>query len=241
MIFFCEGENLILGFSKRLRLSKEPLHFKFPRRSITALIGPNGGGKSTLLRAILGESVLHSGSIYVNGIPLSRLNAQGLSKEVAFVPQEHTYPGHLHLRDLLKLAFLPAMGMWRRLPETSLMNIEEMLENLRLKSLADRPLARLSTGERQRAFLARALLQRPKILLLDEPTNHLDPGGVKAFWTLLLEAREKSHFEVILSTHDLEFVKSHCQFYLAIREGIRVSSGVVAELTESQLSALYPH
>ena len=83
----------------------------------------------------------------------------------------------------------------------------------------------ISSGERQKAFLARAVLQNPKVLFLDEPTNHLDPFAVESFWTNLLSARRKNSFEVLVTTHDLEFIRAHADWVYALSQGKPVFDG----------------
>jgi len=183
---------------------------EFPRGKLIALIGRNGAGKTTLLRALLGEPVLSTGKLSLPG--------------VAFVPQEHLYPPDLVVRGLLGLAFLPKLGWFRHLQPQDCAAIEEALVGFGLVPLADRSLKALSSGERQRVFLARAVLQQPKVLLLDEPTNHLDPAAVRGFWELLLEKRRGASFDVVASTHDLAFVQGHADWVCGLEKGRAVFS-----------------
>ncbi len=216
---FLEVKSAILSYGKEPQ-TPEPLSFSLPGGAITALIGRNGSGKTTLLRAVLGERVLVSGDIVLaDGMSVRSLKPGDFARAVAFVPQEHVYPADLRLRDLLALAFLPRLGMFGRPTAAHLAEVEGMLASFALTPLAARPLKALSTGERQRAFLARALLQRPRLLLLDEPTNHLDPAAVAAFWESLLERRAAQSFDVLVSTHDLGFVKRHCGWLCALSGG----------------------
>ena len=224
---FCRGENLRLGHSKKLEVTSQPLSFAFPKSALTALVGANGAGKTTLLKAIAGEDVLLDGSIWLadEKRALNQLDPQTLAQTVAVVPQEHVFPADLLVIDLLRLAALPKVGIFGKLPARVDPEIVEIIAALNLSALALRPLRRLSTGERQRAFLARALLQHPKILVLDEPTNHLDPGGIFSFWNLLEEQRRKRQIEVIVTTHDLAFVQQFAQWVLAIKSGRVVYEG----------------
>lgn len=228
-------ESFVSADDARLAFSDAKLAFAFPRGAITALIGHNGAGKTTLLRAILGEPVLRSGDIFIGPDCRSvrTMRPADFAREIAFVPQEHVYPPDLRLRDMLALALLPRLGMFgRRTPEHDA-EIERVIASFALEKLADRPLRRVSTGERQRAFLARALLQRPRLLLLDEPTNHLDPAAVAAFWETLLTKREELGFDVLASTHDLAFVEKHCAWVAALKNGALVYSGETSALWSS--------
>ncbi|MBY0370560.1 ATP-binding cassette domain-containing protein, partial [bacterium] len=192
--------------------SLPPLDFKLEGTGICALLGRNGAGKSTLLKALVREGVqLRSGTLTLLG--RSHSDTDG----VAYVPQEAAYPPHLRLEDALALAFLPTLGWFKRLSAEQKEARSRVLEEMELADLRNRPLGALSSGERQRAFLARALLQRPKVLLLDEPTNHLDPEGREAFWEALARSCTAGH--ALVSTHDLTFAKGHAQEICAFGEG----------------------
>jgi len=231
---FCQGTEVILGHGRRV-ITPQGLNFEFPSGKATALIGPNGSGKTTLLRALTGDPCLKSGDIWLgkDRASLRTLGLRGLSKLAAVVPQEHRYPKHLLLEEALRLAFLPEAGLLGKLPLADSEPIVEACKQFRLSSLTKRTLGELSTGERQRAFLARAFLQHSQVLLLDEPTNHLDPGGRAQFWNALVTIRKKSSVDVIISTHDLEFVKQHCEWVCALKSGQIVYSGPSTAYWES--------
>lgn len=235
---YCIGSRLVLGHGQAA-LTRHPFSFIFPRGALTAVVGPNGAGKTTLLRAILGEEALLSGAIRLFSlqIDVKQLLPKELARYVAFVPQEHSFPPDATLNQLLQLAYLPRMGLFGRLPAESDREICELLSLFSLEKLQHRPLKSLSTGERQKAFLGRALLQRPRLLILDEPTNHLDPGAVHAFWTLLLSRREKCPLDILVSTHDLSFVRAHCEWVCALKEGELFFNGPNHEFFEAQRPA----
>ncbi len=206
-------QSLVLGHGK------QPLHaalnLAFTRSGVTALIGKNGTGKSTFLKALLGESVLLSGGILLFDRPAQQVES------VAYVAQEPQYPGQLLLKDALHLAFLKDLGWIGRLTNAQRREAEEFSVMFNLGPLQDRPLARLSPGERQRAFLAQALLQKPRLLLLDEPTNHLDPEARYFFWSALEGVLAQRPCEVLVSTHDLDFARKRANAICAFRrEGL---------------------
>jgi iron complex transport system ATP-binding protein len=148
-----------------------------------------------------------------------------LANQIAFVAQEQQLPGHLRLTDMLSLAFLPALGWFGRLQAEDRERISRMLSVFGMSALADKPVGGMSTGERQRAALARALLQRPRLLLLDEPTNHLDPEAKHRFWETLLAGVREGGCDVIVSSHDLERVRRHARWICALADGQIVYSG----------------
>ena len=219
--YFCRIVDAMIGFNSKRPLNSTPLCLELPETSITAVLGCNGSGKSTLLRAILGEDVLLSGSVYFrdNFTPMDQWPLSELSKTVAYLPQEHAYSAGMRVNDLFNLTA----------PNASLSELRELLEKMSLEPLRDSQLGKISTGERQRVFLARAFLQKPKMLLLDEPTNHLDPKGREQFWTALLHENKNSCMQTILSTHDLQFVKMHCEWVIAMKNGAVLYSGPASD------------
>jgi len=238
---FCQAREVTLGY-RRDRLLGNPLSFRLPTGKAVALLGPNGAGKTTLLKALMGERVLQSGELTYRGFSAAvhRLSPRALADFLAIVPQEHDYPSHLPLVEFLKLAYLPRVGLLGKLPASDSPEIAALLDAFGLHPLSHRPLGELSTGERQRAFLARALLQQPKVLLLDEPTNHLDPGAVFTFWQLLAQARLRHGFDVVISTHDLEFARRHCDWVLALKQGAIFYAGEAADFwSADHLHALF--
>lgn len=232
--WFCRGRDVTLGHDEQA-ITSRPFSFSLPRGSLTAVLGPNGSGKTTLLKAMLGEPGLLSGGLFLLGSSISahRLRPKELSRWVAFVPQEHVFASDSTLDSLLKLAYLPRMGLFGGLPDEAADEIEMLTDVFSLSHLRNRMLKSLSTGERQKSFLGRALLQKPKLLVLDEPTNHLDPGAVFSFWDLLLQRRKNDSFEILISTHDLDFAATHADWVLALKEGNLHYCGPCSEFMRS--------
>ncbi len=195
------------------QVTPEPLCVQFHQPGITALVGKNGAGKSTFLNALLGNPVVQSGSIFLGGLPLTRFD------RLAYVPQEPTFPPGLLLEDSLAIAFLKKQGWFGTLTPIQREARDHALLQFGLEDLRRRPLGKLSPGQRQRAFLARAFLQEPEILLLDEPTNHLDPEARHFFWSALQGIISLNACRVLVSTHDLSFVKAKASWVCALESG----------------------
>lgn len=159
-----------------------------------ALIGANGSGKTTLLKALAGIDGAGS-KTHVDGELLERVPPARRAKLLAFLPASRDVRWPIPVRDVI------ALGLNR--PEPS--RVDQLLDRLRLTDLAERPIDRLSTGERARALLARALAERPRLLLLDEPLSNLDPAWVLRTLDLLDEVASAGT-GIALALHDLSLL-----------------------------------
>lgn len=231
---FCTGNAVLL--KRKTPLSKNAFSFSLPTTAtLVALVGRNGAGKTTLLHAILGEPYLAAGEIHLlqNALPTQKMHAKDISQIVAFVPQEHSYPSHFSGLELLRFALLSKSGIFSAPPSENHPTILELVENLELGGILRKTLSQMSSGERQKMFLASALIKSPRILLLDEPTNHLDPAATHAFWRTLSQNASGRH--VILSTHDLGFIASSCDYVVVLEGGTLSFAGSKTEFFEKEI------
>ncbi|WP_434361289.1 ABC transporter ATP-binding protein [Parasalinivibrio latis] len=176
--------------------------FSVEQGECVAVIGPNGCGKSSLLKTIIGEYQTVSGQLYINGSATSQLHQRQIAKMVAVVAQ------HEHADPRLSVCEYVWLG---RIPHTFCCNnkqhqesVEQALEDVGLSDSGHRLIGSLSGGEQQRANIARAFAQEPKLLLLDEPTNHLDPLARLE----LLELIKRKGITSVAVLHDLPLVAS---------------------------------
>jgi iron complex transport system ATP-binding protein len=158
---------------------------------LVALVGPNGGGKTSLLRA-LARIESASGAVAIDGEDLDLAPIARRRQLLSFLPASRDMTWPIAVRDVI------ALGLDR--PDDD--RIQELIGLLELEPLADRPVNRLSTGERARVLFARALVGNPNILLLDEPLSNLDPYWVLRFLSIL-EAIAQSGQAVLVALHDL--------------------------------------
>jgi sulfate/thiosulfate transport system ATP-binding protein len=166
--------------------------------SLTALLGPSGGGKSTLLRVIAGLEQPDSGQVVISGVDATRLAPQ--QRNVGFVFQH--YAAFKHLSVYRNIAFGLEI---RKRPKAEIRErVQELLELVHLEQLADRYPAQLSGGQRQRMALARALAVQPRVLLLDEPFGALDAQVRKELRTWLRRLHDEVHVTTVFVTHDQE-------------------------------------
>lgn len=205
-------ENVTLAYESK-QVTPEPLSFSVSHPGICVLLGKNGAGKSSVLKAVLGEPVCSKGTVSLFGAP-----ARDCTR-IAYVPQDPVYPAHLKMEDALAIAFLPEIGWWGKRLSEHTDRMEEAILQFGLGEMRGRRLGALTPGERQRTFLARALLQNPRVCLLDEPTNHLDPEARYFFWAALQGAVSVSGTRVLVSTHDLDFARGKASWICAFSQG----------------------
>ena len=201
-------ENLTLGYEERTLLEGVTTHFSCG--ALTALIGRNGTGKSTLLRAIAGLGEVAHGTIRLADEPLTEIRPEELARRIAFVTTERVRIANLRCRDVVALGRAPYTNWIGRMQEQDREAVEKALAAVGMADYADRTLDRMSDGECQRIMIARALAQATPIMLLDEPTSFLDLPNRYELVRLL---RRLAHDEgkcILFSTHELEIATALC-------------------------------
>lgn len=161
---------------------------------MVAVVGPNGGGKTSLLRA-LARVERAGGRVDIDGENLDQTPEARRRQLLAFLPASRDIGWPISVRDVI------ALGLTRRDPD----RISELLASFELEPLANRPVDRLSTGERARVLMARALAARPKLLLLDEPLSNLDPYWVLRFLDLFRDCASKGQM-LLVALHDISLI-----------------------------------
>ncbi len=189
-----------------------PIDLHLPRGIISCLLGPSGSGKSTFLRVIAGLLRPDSGRVLIDGIDVYGKEGRRVLKRVSFLPQDDLLIEELTVYENLKLA-LKAWGFKGNV-DKAILNVAEALE---LRHLLDVRPARLSGGERRKAFLAIALVKPHDYLLLDEPSNSLDLKSTETLKAVLKEEVERG-IGVILATHDIRLIDM-CDLIAELRCG----------------------
>ena len=197
---------------------------------VSAVIGPSGGGKSTLLRLLNRLDEPDSGQIVRRGKPLHSYQVRQLRRKVAFMPQQTTvFAGSLKENLLLTQTFCKPGPT-----DVSQHSLNDVLEKVGLSSrLLERPAADLSGGERQRLALARLLLAEPEVLLLDEPASALDPPAREQL-AAFLRHLVATGLTVIFSSHDIAFVRRVADNFLFLTSAQISVAGKIAELEQVQ-------
>src|SRR5436190_13097804 len=191
---------------------------------ILAILGPNGSGKSTLIKILLGH-LRASGSIQWQGRSLHEWSPKTLARRIAYLPQSPTYDPAHSVRDHLRLGRAP---YWKILGLESQHDIDVVLNIAKLLDLSDllhRPIDQLSGGQRQRVFLARCLIQEPRVLLLDEPSTHLDLHHQVDLLKLLRQLAKEQQLAVILASHDINLSAAFADQLILLNNGAIAASG----------------
>lgn len=204
------------------------------------IIGPNGGGKTTLLKIILGLLHGYAGNVSVLGRSPDDVRRAG--NLVGYVPQQHEFHRNfpLSVRQVVAMGLLGGIGLFGRPSRESRQYVDHLIKQVGISKLADRPIGDLSGGEQQRAFIARALAPRPGILLLDEPTVGIDLAGQRRFAQLIHDLHEQLKLTVLVVSHDHRSLSAGCGKIVMINRRVHFHDspdGLTAEL----LHELFEH
>ena len=175
----------------------DDVSFTVNQGDFLGIIGPNGAGKSTLFAAMLGLNPKYKGTIKFFGTDIRK--SKNYLKEIGYVPQkpifEKNFPATVN--DVVK------MGLQKESDENK---IDEILQQLWIHELSEKKIGELSGGQQQRVFIAKALVNNPKVLILDEPVTGIDQQSIDLFYSILKELNSKQNITIIWSSHDLDAV-----------------------------------
>ena len=215
-------------------------------RGITAIIGPSGTGKSTLIRCINRLVEPTAGSISFEQQDLVRLDRASLRRarrHIGMVFQEYNLVERLTVMENLltgRLGYVSAWNAWRRkYPQEDIDRAFDLLEIVGLRGLENQRADSLSGGQRQRVGIARAVMQSPRLLLADEPTSSLDPKTSVEIMQLLVSISEKYSIPVVINMHDVDLAKRFASRIVGMSNGAIIYDGKPADLTDSVLKSIY--
>lgn len=231
------AHHLTIGYGDKMVASG--LSLGCAAGTVTCLLGPNGVGKTTLFKTLLGLLPALSGNVAVGGDNLATLTRREIARRIAYVPQAHVTEFAYTVIDLVvmgRTAYLGAFGKPRPIDYDKALAALGMLG---IADLAEREITRISGGQRQLAFIARALAQESRIIFMDEPTASLDLGNrVRVLRTVRALAQEG--LAIVLSTHEPEHAFEIADRVAVLGHGSRFITGEVqAVLTADVLSRLY--
>lgn len=237
------GKNLSLGYSKG-KVRKEvlsKLNFELLTGEMTCLLGPNGVGKSTLVKAILGQLKPFIGEVLLNEKPISTYSNEALARELSVVLTEPFLPANMTVGQLVAMGRIPHTNWTGKLSESDREIVQKALSATKIEYLRDERLSEISDGQRQKALIARALAQDGKVMVLDEPTAHLDLVNRYEIMHLLQEISKSQGKSILVVTHDLEIALETADRFWLMNCGTPLVSGLPEDLVISgEINQLLP-
>ena len=215
------------------RLTLENVSFQVPRGVSGCIVGPNGGGKSTLLKLLLGLLTPSAGSCRIFG------TAPAAAREkIGYMPQYHKLDAAFPV-SVLEVALMGRLkkNFWGRYSKADRVAALEALDEMGIADLAERSFSALSGGQRQRVLIARALAGEPELLLLDEPTANIDPGAEEQFHGALECLRKR--MTVLTVSHDLGFVSRGNDLVICVNHFVSLHQAEA--FTADTANAVYHH
>jgi iron complex transport system ATP-binding protein len=225
-----EVRALAFGFPGRT--VGRDVSFTLAAGDVMCVLGPNGGGKTTLFRTVLGLIEKHSGSIELEANSLENLSRGEIARRIGYVPQGHSAYFAFTVREFVLMGRTAHLGAFASPAKKDVLVAERSLESLGIAHLADQPVTEISGGERQLALVARALAQEPRLLVLDEPTASLDFGNqVRVLERMSALAR--SGIAVLFSSHDPDHAFLCASRALLLAEGRVLEAGAPRDVIRS--------
>lgn len=230
-----ETRNLTVNLGGRDVLKSVSVAFETGR--MHAVLGPNGCGKTTLVRALSGSLKPASGEAFLHGQPIRSLSAAKIARTMAVVWQGGQVTGDLTVKRLISYGRYTHVPWWKQGLRSGDPAVERAMELTGVSGMAERRVASLSGGERQRVWIATALAQDPSILVLDEPTTYLDIAHQLDVLELVRSLNEKSGITVVTVLHDLGHAARFCDRILVLGDGqVRADGPPESALSEEQIS-----
>jgi iron complex transport system ATP-binding protein len=232
-------ENLAGGYGDKNILNN--INVEVKSGEFFGILGPNGCGKTTLLKMISGLLKPDEGNVIIDGKKLSDYTMKELARLMAVLPQLNSQAFNYKVKDTVALGrYAHQTGLFKSINEKDEEIVDSVMRQTGIHQYSDRYLNELSGGERQRVFLAQALAQEPKVLLLDEPTNHLDLSHQKELLDYLKRATKETGLTVISIFHDLNLAGLYCDRLLLMEEGsVSIVEHPEEVLKEDRVSSVY--
>ena len=208
--------------------------FTMGKGRMVGLIGPNGCGKSTMMKCICGIHGITSGSVSIDGADVESMHSSDLAKVVATVPAEPGQTFGMTVMDMVMLGRYPFVDrIWWETKEDE-RAVREALRTFGLDDLRRKQVSLCSSGERQRALIAKAYVQEPKLMLVDEPTSHLDMK-YKLDVMEYLQSMARSDMTVMVAEHDISLMARYCDTCIIMKNGRIVTIGDPKEVVTADL------
>ncbi|WP_369254081.1 ABC transporter ATP-binding protein [Geodermatophilus amargosae] len=232
------AEELVLGYGERTVI--EDLDLVLPAGRMTAIVGANACGKSTLLRSMSRLLTPRAGRVLLDGRAVHHLPAKELARTLGLLPQSPLAPEGITVADLVGRGRHPHQRVFSRWSREDDVAVASALEATQTTDLAERPVDELSGGQRQRVWIAMALAQQTDLLLLDEPTTFLDVAHQVEVLDLLTDLNRTRGTTIVMVLHDLNLAARYADHLVALAAGrVHAAGDPAAVLTEENVRAVF--
>ena len=201
-------KNLTYKYSEKDVL--DSISLSVGKGEIIGILGPNGCGKTTLLKNLNRNLSPHNGSVFVNDFNLEDITKKEIAKIIAVVPQTNEIRFSFTVREIVSMGRIPFQDLFSGNSLEDEKIIEKAMSQTGILEYADKSISTMSGGERQRAIIARAIAQTPEIILMDEPTLHLDINMQFEVLDLIEKLSKENNLTVVIVSHDLPMVARYC-------------------------------
>lgn len=226
-------ENLAVAYEDNLVV--DDLDMQIPQGKITTIIGPNGCGKSTVLKAVGRILKPKGGMVYLNGDDIRNLSTKEVAQKMAILPQSPQAPAGLTVGELVAYGRFPHQRGFGKLKPEDREIVRWALAVTKLTELETTAVDNLSGGQRQRVWIAMALAQQTDLILLDEPTTYLDMAYQLEVLELLYKLNREQECTIVMVLHDLNLAARFADYMIAIRGGDIISHGPPAEVMTAEV------
>jgi len=226
-------KNLAVAYDDNLIF--DDLELQIPRGKITAIIGPNGCGKSTVLKAVGRILKPKTGMVYLNGEDIHSLSTREIARKMAILPQSPQAPAGLIVGELVAYGRFPHQRGFGKLKPEDKKIIAWALKVTKLTGFETTAVDSLSGGQRQRVWIAMALVQQTDLILLDEPTTYLDLSYQLEVLELLYRLNREQNCTIVMVLHDLNLAARFADYMVAIRSGDIIRHGTPEEVVTAEV------
>lgn len=232
-----EARNISLSIHGQAVLDK--ITFQLRKGDYAALIGPNGGGKTTLIRVLLGLQKPDSGEVRLFGVFQKQFDAWG---RIGYVPQrvsqvDVNFPASVE--EVVMMGRTVKRGLFGKVRQVDRERVEEAMRKMDVVHLRNKLIGQLSGGQRQRVMIARALASEPEVLILDEPNTGVDMVSQQRFYGLLRELNQKEHLTILFITHDVGVIADDIGRLFTVNQHLLTCNNPKEALSCAEMSRLY--
>lgn len=228
MVNILEVKDVSFQYSGRTVI--EDINLQVRPGEIIGILGPNGCGKTTLLKILNRNLKALTGTVLIEGDEVNEISKRAIAQRMAVVPQNNEVSFSFTVLDIVLMGRMPSLERFQEESEDDLRIVYDAMEKCNILQFAERYINHLSGGERQRAIIARALAQEPKILLMDEPTLHLDVNHQIDMLDMVTGLAREEGLTVVIVTHDLSLAARYCDRLFLISDHRIAAFGPVREV-----------